>query len=94
MPVHGLIHARDDNIVSSRHGMAAETTGRATKSKAMEEDPSKVPEIPGEDHAEFRETFVSRHPLTLFFQSIVSLTASSLRESKIILSMVLFTSTR
>ena len=28
----------------------------------MEEDPSKVPEIPGEDHAEFRETFVSRHP--------------------------------
>ena len=28
----------------------------------MEEAPSKVPEIPGEDHAEFRETFVSRHP--------------------------------
>ena len=28
----------------------------------MEEDPSKVPEIPGEDHAEFRETFVARHP--------------------------------
>jgi len=24
VPVHGLIHARDDNIVSSRHGMAAE----------------------------------------------------------------------
>ena len=28
----------------------------------MEEDPSKVPEIPGEDHAEFRETFVQNHP--------------------------------
>ena len=66
----------------------------AARRAKMEEDPSKVPEIPGEDHAEFRETFVSRHPLTLFFQSIVSLTASSLRESKIILSMVLFTSTR
>ena len=28
MPVHGLINARGDNIVSSRHGMAAETKGR------------------------------------------------------------------
>ena len=28
----------------------------------MEEDPSKIPEIPGKDHAEFRETFVSAHP--------------------------------
>ena len=28
----------------------------------MEEDPSKVPEIPGEDYAEFREVFVNRHP--------------------------------
>ena len=28
----------------------------------MEEDPSKVPEIPGDDHAEFREQFVVRHP--------------------------------
>ena len=32
VPVHGLIHARDDNIVSSRHGMAAETKGRKSKS--------------------------------------------------------------
>lgn len=28
----------------------------------MEEDPSKVPEIPGEDHAEFRQQFIDRHP--------------------------------
>ena len=28
----------------------------------MEEDPSKIPEIPGEDHAEFREIFVNQHP--------------------------------
>ena len=28
----------------------------------MKEDPSKVPEIPGEDHAECREIFVKRHP--------------------------------
>ncbi|CAE7942400.1 unnamed protein product, partial [Symbiodinium necroappetens] len=28
----------------------------------MEEDPSKIPEIPGEDHAEFREIFVNHHP--------------------------------
>ena len=28
----------------------------------MEEDPSKIPEIPGEDHAEFREIFVTQHP--------------------------------
>ena len=34
----------------------------ANRRAKMEEDPSKVPEIPGEDHAEFRETFVSRHP--------------------------------
>ena len=34
----------------------------AARRAKMEEDPSKVPEIPGEDHAEFRETFVSRHP--------------------------------
>jgi len=34
----------------------------ATRRAKMEEDPSKVPEIPGEDHAEFREVFVSRHP--------------------------------
>ena len=27
-----------------------------------EEDPTKVPEIPGDDHAEFREQFVGRHP--------------------------------
>ena len=31
MPVHGLIHARDDSIVSSRHGMAAKTKGRTQK---------------------------------------------------------------
>ena len=28
----------------------------------MEEDPSKIPEIPDEDHAEFREIFVNQHP--------------------------------
>ena len=28
----------------------------------MEEDPSKIPEIPGENHAEFRELFVTQHP--------------------------------
>lgn len=28
----------------------------------MEGDPSKVPEIPGDDHAEFREQFVAAHP--------------------------------
>ena len=28
----------------------------------MEEGPSKIPEIPGEDHAEFREIFVTQHP--------------------------------
>ena len=32
VPVHELIHARDDSIVSSRNGMAAETKGRTTKS--------------------------------------------------------------
>ena len=32
MPVHGLIHARDDNIASSRQGMAVETKGRTSKS--------------------------------------------------------------
>ena len=59
MPVHGLIHARDDNIVSSRHGMAAETTGRATKSSShtrrrvkqqkhhaeTRDPPARIPEI-------------------------------------------------
>ena len=34
----------------------------AARRAKMEEDPSKVPEIPGEDHAEFRDTFVSAHP--------------------------------
>ena len=34
----------------------------AARRAKMEEDPSKVPEIPGEDHAEFRDTFVARHP--------------------------------
>ena len=34
----------------------------AARRAKMEEDPSKVPEIPGEDHAEFREVFVTRHP--------------------------------
>ena len=42
----------------------------------MEEDPSKVPEIPGEDHAEFRETFVSRHPDVLLPPHIGNHTAS------------------
>ena len=34
----------------------------ASRRAKMEEDPSKVPEIPGDDHAEFREQFVGRHP--------------------------------
>ena len=34
----------------------------AARRAKMEEDPSKVPEIPGEDHAEFRDTFVKAHP--------------------------------
>lgn len=34
----------------------------AARRAKMEEDPSKVPEIPGDDHAEFREQFVVRHP--------------------------------
>ena len=31
VPVHRLIHARDDSIVSSRHGMAVKTEGRTQK---------------------------------------------------------------
>ena len=34
----------------------------ASRRAKMEEDPSKIPEIPGDDHAEFREQFVSAHP--------------------------------
>ena len=34
----------------------------AARRAKMEEDPSKVPEIPGEDYAEFGEVFVNRHP--------------------------------
>ena len=34
----------------------------AARRAKMEEDPTKVPEIPGDDHAEFREQFVSKHP--------------------------------
>lgn len=34
----------------------------ASRRAKMEEDPTKVPEIPGDDHAEFREQFVSKHP--------------------------------
>ena len=34
----------------------------ANRRAKMEEDPSKIPEIPGADHAEFREIFVVRHP--------------------------------
>ena len=34
----------------------------ANRRAKMEEDPSKVPEIPGDDHAEFREQFVAAHP--------------------------------
>ena len=34
----------------------------AARRAKMEEDPTKVPEIPGDDHAEFREQFVTRHP--------------------------------
>ena len=60
MPVHGLIHARNDNIVSSRHGMAAETKGRTSKSpghtrrrvkqhkhhaETRDSPPARIPEI-------------------------------------------------
>eukprot|EP00913_Durusdinium_trenchii_P014543 g13643.t1 len=34
----------------------------AARRAKMEEDPNKVPEIPGEDHAEFRQQFIARHP--------------------------------
>ena len=34
----------------------------ASRRAKMEEDPSKVPEIPGDDHAEFRDQFVAKHP--------------------------------
>ncbi|CAE7931315.1 unnamed protein product [Symbiodinium necroappetens] len=34
----------------------------ASRRAKMEEDPSKIPEIPGEDHAEFREIFVNQRP--------------------------------
>ena len=34
----------------------------AARRAKMEEDATKIPEIPGQDHAEFRETFVSAHP--------------------------------
>lgn len=34
----------------------------AARRAKMEEDPSKVPQIPGEDHAEFRQLFIARHP--------------------------------
>ena len=36
----------------------------ASRRAKMEEDPNKVPEIPGDDHAEFREQFVLKHPET------------------------------
>ncbi len=34
----------------------------AARRAKMEEDPSKVPEIPGDDHAEFRDQFIRKHP--------------------------------
>ena len=34
----------------------------AARRAKMEEDPNKVPEIPGEDHAEFRQQFIARRP--------------------------------
>ena len=34
----------------------------AARRAKMEEDPTKAPEIPGDDHAEFREQFVAKHP--------------------------------
>ena len=34
----------------------------ANRRAKMEEDPNKVPEIPGDDHAEFREQLVAAHP--------------------------------
>ena len=37
MPVHGLIKARGDNIVSSRHGMAAEKREEDQNHKAIPE---------------------------------------------------------
>lgn len=34
----------------------------ASRRAKMEEDPTKVSEIPGDDHAEFRDQFVTKHP--------------------------------
>ena len=34
----------------------------AARRAKMEEDPNKVAEIPGEDHAEFRQLFIDRRP--------------------------------
>ena len=64
----------------------------------MEEDPSKIPEIPGEDHAEFREIFVTQHPdmiLTVSSPTCGSPTVSSWSAFiEITLFMVLSRSTR
>ena len=51
----------------------------ATRRAKMEEDPSKVPEMLGDDHAEFREQFVARHP-AFFSHTIVNPIASSWKE--------------
>ena len=40
----------------------------AARRAKMEEDPTKVPEIPGDHHSEFREQFVARHPDVLLPQ--------------------------
>ena len=67
--------------------------GRRAK---MEEDPSKVPEIPGEDHAEFRDTFVARHPDVLLPMSCIESLIGSLSNvfNETTWCMAMFTSTK
>ena len=49
-------------VVGVSSKLLKELLPAVTKSRKMEEDPTKVPEIPGDHHAEFREQFVARHP--------------------------------
>ena len=49
-------------IAAVWHACHALQTQFATRRAKMEEDPSKVPEMAQEDHAEFRGRFVRNHP--------------------------------
>ena len=59
----------------------------STRRAKMEEDPSKIPEIPGEDHAEFREIFrepAPRRHLDIFWAALCnSLESNSAENSKL-----------